>query len=474
MKLPIPADWNGEDWRCIQVQWPDSPYWLAMLNGWLSQFKRQRTWDETTGDIDAVKEIGWQIWLANMMLTSCDGTPTPPLPPEIIEQFTYLFAGDSEECEDEMSGCGSPTPPIKIEGGHLWYWSCCQWNDIGTLDGGGAAPPDDTTPTPPTPADLACRKAVAIVGYLFAMARDAAVQAQTLSPLSWFNLWSANYAQFKLDFPQSVQEVFNALMNAGIEQGQDWDSLITTDYQQTVICRFKDMLSSDTLAVTAAEANSLIGVLQGQGETQPAPDVLAALVQLLNTAGLTWIALDGEHNTAADCDCPQPVEPKPSDYWGGYDWKQDFDFATEATLPDGVYIQSGEGTYSPNVGIVSGTSTAYRRIKPGVIALSAGGRPLRIAFKIRCAPAGTTYDADPAVYYSGGTTIGMPPFPEAEPFTGATLWWETQFDWNTMPLGGTIYMDLPGYLNAQFNDINYNFRCTEIVIAGSGNNPFIA
>lgn len=161
MNLPIPADWNGQDWRCIQIVWPDSPYWIAMLNGWLSQFKRGRLWDETTGDLLAVMAIGAEIWYRNQALPGCDGTPTPQPDPDVINQ--YLGGGCPGDCEDEMP-CIDITSLLKIEGGKLYARNaCCEWELIGALTGGdNVEDPGDDPFTPPgetPPTFYACGKA---------------------------------------------------------------------------------------------------------------------------------------------------------------------------------------------------------------------------------------------------------------------------------------------------------------------------
>lgn len=164
MKLPIPSDWSGDQWRCIEIEWPDSPYWLAMLNGWLSQFKRGRLWDESTGDLLAVMLVGAEIWYRNQALTSCDGSPTPTPDPEIV--YKYISAGGCPgDCEEDMP-CLDLTSLLKIEGGKLYARnSCCEWEVIGALAGADNVeqPPDDpfTPPGEEPPTFYACGKATA-------------------------------------------------------------------------------------------------------------------------------------------------------------------------------------------------------------------------------------------------------------------------------------------------------------------------
>lgn len=116
MKLLIPDDWINDDWLCIEVQWPNSPLWVALLNGWLSQMARGRTYDEATGSILAAMEIGKEIWRRNATLTPCcDGGATPPEPsPE--QKMIYGGAWFGEE--DEDMSCGF----------------CYRYNDAGVME----------------------------------------------------------------------------------------------------------------------------------------------------------------------------------------------------------------------------------------------------------------------------------------------------------------------------------------------------
>lgn len=147
MKLPIPDDWAGEDWACIQIEWPNSPLWIAMLNGWLSQSARGRTWNEETGSILDVQKIGREIWARNRALTSCgEGEVAQPTPEQII-----IYAGDDGN-EDEDMGC-NPCLRWNSEG-KLEYLSCGEWTLVPGMQGDipayddGTEPGDPETPVP--------------------------------------------------------------------------------------------------------------------------------------------------------------------------------------------------------------------------------------------------------------------------------------------------------------------------------------
>jgi hypothetical protein len=68
MKFPIPSDWDGESWCRWSVCWPESEQWEGFLRGLLSLPQRGRTWDERTGTITEIQQVGREITEANLPL----------------------------------------------------------------------------------------------------------------------------------------------------------------------------------------------------------------------------------------------------------------------------------------------------------------------------------------------------------------------------------------------------------------------
>lgn len=81
---PIPQDWNGQDWTCCLLWWPDSPQWTAIVRGTLEHLKRGRSWDAATGSIVDVQQIAKFIPLTFM--------PSPEVRalPEVAEIMSCL------------------------------------------------------------------------------------------------------------------------------------------------------------------------------------------------------------------------------------------------------------------------------------------------------------------------------------------------------------------------------------------------
>lgn len=71
MKYPLITDWDGQSWCKFSICWPDSVGWRALLRGLITLPARGRTWDERTGLITSMTDIGKQIRDENLGLEHC-------------------------------------------------------------------------------------------------------------------------------------------------------------------------------------------------------------------------------------------------------------------------------------------------------------------------------------------------------------------------------------------------------------------
>jgi hypothetical protein len=171
MGVPIPQDWNGDDWRCYQVQIPDSLEWRAIFFGLMTLATRGRYWDRDTGTITDAQTVGWEIF---DRIAACESTsPDPPVSPELIETILTIMC-----CEEvEEMPCGLDPCLFKIENGVLSVRDACgAWAEIGALH----SPAEVTAPAPPSvdPTDPetwnACGKASFLIDTIRAMVIAAA------------------------------------------------------------------------------------------------------------------------------------------------------------------------------------------------------------------------------------------------------------------------------------------------------------
>jgi len=125
MKLPIPADWDGESWCRWSVCWPESEGWEGILRGFLTLPQRGWTWDERTGSILAVQEIGREITAANLPLNgvfmACNDTELTTAFNDIALALRYLAdrqyakpccGGDSTSISVTAGYAGTVTQPV--------------------------------------------------------------------------------------------------------------------------------------------------------------------------------------------------------------------------------------------------------------------------------------------------------------------------------------------------------------------------
>lgn len=90
MKLPIPNDWDNTSWCSWAVCWPDSEQWIAILRGFITLPQRGWTWDEKTGSILDVQQIGREITSANLPERRCIMSCSDDLAQALIDGLTLI------------------------------------------------------------------------------------------------------------------------------------------------------------------------------------------------------------------------------------------------------------------------------------------------------------------------------------------------------------------------------------------------
>lgn len=64
-EIVIPDDWNGEDYCCFSVMWPNSLQWLAVLNGLVDTAGTGFSYNEATGNVTEAAAAIKQTWEYN-------------------------------------------------------------------------------------------------------------------------------------------------------------------------------------------------------------------------------------------------------------------------------------------------------------------------------------------------------------------------------------------------------------------------
>lgn len=183
MQLPIPDDWDGQDFECVQIQWPNSAKWFAILAGLITTPTRGRFWDANTGSIKGVQAIGYEIDQRNMPFISCDGETVITINGETYTRYIESLEGDFL-----MSLCGYNPKAFKIESGTLYVRDFCgEWVAIGATNAQPDYPsPDDIFPDP-VPDGLVdstpCAMALKLATFVYNIVAAALASSDGADPL---------------------------------------------------------------------------------------------------------------------------------------------------------------------------------------------------------------------------------------------------------------------------------------------------
>jgi len=180
MKMPIPQDYEPESGlTCFKIQWPDTPFWIGILQGLITSIQLGRIWDEKTGSIIGVQAIGREIEQANLPLVLCSGGSTGEQDTDDeARRITQYVSGSMLEHlfgVDEMTLCGYNPKAFKIENGALFVRDFCgEWTEIGEL----FSPAEDAPSNPfegedPQPTLSPCGKVAALIDAFVALSNAA-------------------------------------------------------------------------------------------------------------------------------------------------------------------------------------------------------------------------------------------------------------------------------------------------------------
>lgn len=304
MEIPIPNDWDGKTWTCVQVEWPSSPQYRGILSGLLTYLQRGRVWSGESGSITDAQSIGRLIAERNVPFTPCGGAECPETPesrsggPGIPNFEIGALCGVTDECEVCFMASG-PCPPIKIEDGKLYWWSCCEWVEVGAIEVVPQKATNVPVETPPSEYSQC--------GKIDAMATAMATIAQAV----WNNkdgpLYFANIGAVDSSLPGF--DVNNAIILALLSGARTLDDsytesgLLDPDYLQTWRCIGASQLSTSQPYLTQSEYDTLNSLLASIVPSNAA-GWWQAVMNAIGKNSLSIIAESGAANTSADCSCP--------------------------------------------------------------------------------------------------------------------------------------------------------------------------
>jgi hypothetical protein len=253
MKVIIPDDWDGEDWSCIRIQWPNSPQWMALLLGLVTTPTRGRWYDETTGNIKSAQAVGAQIFERNFPWAFCDESQTQTVT-EIRE--TLIQAGITIEGET----MGQVVTDVQYVNGKLrvFYGHCC-YEDIELSLVGDTEEvveptlpdwPDDIDPPAPDIQYYACGKINGLVDTLTVIGQAAWNNRTT--PYDMRAAILAANPGYSVSLTNVTALYVAALGLSAIELLDDAD-IFNTEFLEDWMCFGLGMLANDIDGFSATE-----------------------------------------------------------------------------------------------------------------------------------------------------------------------------------------------------------------------------
>jgi len=261
MQVPIPDDWNGLDWSCVQIQWPDSPKWFALLAGLITQPSRGRWYNANTGSIIGAQLIGALIDERNIPFTACSGDR----PTETIIDTQYLYQLlESEESDFIMTLCGYNPKAFRIQDGVFQVRDFCgDWVTIGAI--GSAVTPDlpgpDDLPDPLPPelnSSTACAMARKLAQFVYNIVARAWVQIGTPELIDL-----PDFVSDMRDYFPGVDLSYNSLISLYLNiipldaSGYENECLDPT-FVDYMACYYVDKITARDTGITESEYNACV------------------------------------------------------------------------------------------------------------------------------------------------------------------------------------------------------------------------
>jgi hypothetical protein len=297
MQLPIPDDWDG-GWVCVQVDWPDSIEYIALLAGLLSMLARGRLYDERTGSVIDAQAIGRDVWARNWPLRMCAG------------------GGDTIDVDDErvygaIAALGDMLMPavngqiigVEWRGCELWVrtYPCCEWQLVGqpcdSTDIEDPSWPEDSTYS-------ACGKAYAVVDAMYTIAQG--VWDNKDGPLYWQHAIDGSIDGLLAGVDVDNQGLL-ALLNGAraLDDTYTEDDMFDADLRQQYLCRVSPLLSDDATGMSIEQYDQVRTAIN-----QVYPDAVRVWWQdalgAIGARNLSTLAAAAATDTSRDCSCPDP------------------------------------------------------------------------------------------------------------------------------------------------------------------------
>lgn len=394
MRVPIPDDWNGEDWRCVQVFWPDSVGWIGVLLGLLSTTRKGRYWDERTGTITDAQAVADEIISRLIPLDGCWENLASTCP------ASACSSGGNNTAESDwldLMACLDISDLLKIEDGILYAMSgCCEWVAIGEIGNLATVPYGteyfDTLETPPT--FSACGKATAVLNAIYSVANSVWDEIDNLNPFQVVSNVKADNPGLSLAASNVTVAWFAAkAMVALADELTVQSNLFDETTWESLHCKAAGIFSADDASAPDDLFKKLTTIFVsefGQSLTTYA-DWYNTIMVAIGANELISLAQLGATDTTSTCNCPQ-------EGFLGYTGVVTFnDTRTINTESQGAYLAGATRKY-PNVmqfEVQGGQNENYQEVHWDEILTASGTiREIEIEFPLDSSQIAGYYPAD--------------------------------------------------------------------------------
>lgn len=310
MLVPIPQDWDGETWQCVELHWPDSDEWLGLLQGVLTLLTRGRYWDEKTGIITDTQEIAWEIFNRSYPFVGCDGDEIEKPPDDILACYAGIVM--------EAYEMGQVVTDVTLENGVLykWFGPCCKIaiSEISAWD----APTSPGTPDPEEGTAWACNKARGMADEFGSVLRQGVTELISVTP--GLDIAASPYMQAWLTvlphIPWDRDKLWSALVWYSLYESTIDSEVLAQNFEDYLACAWNNvLLNTSGLSETEYDAMVLTSENVPSFETGR---FVALMIGAAQYPYFTWIA-EQYHQETGDCTCPEE-----STYEGDFHWTGEF------------------------------------------------------------------------------------------------------------------------------------------------------
>lgn len=479
----IPGDWDGEDWACIELQWPNSPEYLQFLRDILYMLTRGRSYARDTGTIVEAQSVGWEIFDRNRPFIACgsdcpecDDCPEPTIE-ELRDRCASLgFGGIVVESEESM---GQVVTDAYIENGDLVveFGKCC----IKRFPLGASIEPVEgedvpTVPTEPTPEpiDQACRDA-------WAYAKTTQLFANELwdildSGLSPNNMLSQLY----LRFPFLLRGKWSAaqfLLEAGVVQAAlevlGLNVYITDTEAQQFACALYPVFDSYA-GISQSEHDAARDLCYAVFGNDHNGSWCEKLLEFVKQECMTANVVAFVHDTEPDCICV-PGSEDPTDAWST-DWSIYIDMRSENPTSRGWNFL-GDSVWTSGEGVQDDPDDLNGYHTPGIeipILSPSADNVITHCWVEYEAHAGFDYSDGPGVKTDDTTIISNSQKPDGDPSVGGVYINQRTGVAVTTLNALWVRWEAKGYNPVDHRDLSDSWTLRRFAIGGTGSNPFEA